>query len=310
VGHQNIVLTMQFYPVKDSLRLITAGEDLCIRVWDLVINKEVVCLRGFMGRITSLAFSNDHKTLIVGAKDGRISFYNAADNYRQIAVMDVVKDMNIPNPLSDQDLEVNALCYITTTKQGLFLAVGTNAGQLALVDLRTQKVCFLEAEFIASEIVHIFYDESEQNLFTYELKLKKSGVKLNKVASKCLFLDELIDIKFMKQLNSDGHASESKYAIMCSNSETLKLYNMMTGDVELYHGHDDIILCIDTHARPGEPTLVLTGAKDNTVRLWTFDPERKFQHRLSCLAVFKGHTENISGVCFAPKKREFFASVG
>lgn len=28
------------------------------------------------------------------------------------------------------------------------------------------------------------------------------------------------------------------------------------------------------------------------------------------MAVFKGHTENISGVCFAPKRCEFFASVG
>ncbi len=28
------------------------------------------------------------------------------------------------------------------------------------------------------------------------------------------------------------------------------------------------------------------------------------------MAVFKGHTENISGVCFAPKNRQFFASVG
>lgn len=47
IGHHNIVLTMQFYPMKDSLRLITAGEDLCVKVWDLVINKEVVSLRGF-----------------------------------------------------------------------------------------------------------------------------------------------------------------------------------------------------------------------------------------------------------------------
>lgn len=46
VGHQNIVLTMQFFPAADSLRLVTAGEDLCLKVWDLVINKEIVTLRG------------------------------------------------------------------------------------------------------------------------------------------------------------------------------------------------------------------------------------------------------------------------
>jgi WD40 repeat protein len=57
VGHQNIVLTMQFYPAKDNLKLITAGEDLCVKVWDLVINKQVASLQGSMGRITSLCFS-------------------------------------------------------------------------------------------------------------------------------------------------------------------------------------------------------------------------------------------------------------
>lgn len=87
-----------------------------------------------MGRITSLCFSQDLKTLIVGAKDGKIAFYNTTDNFRQIAVMDVVKNMGIPNPNADQDLEVNALCYLSL-KSGQYLAVGTNIGQLVLIDL-------------------------------------------------------------------------------------------------------------------------------------------------------------------------------
>ena len=116
VGHQNIVLIMQFFPAKDSLRLITAGEDLVVKVWDLVINKEVASLRGSTGRITSLVVTKDTKTLIVGSKDGTISFYNAADNYRQIAVMHAAKDMGIAKP--SVDLEVNALSFISLGKEG------------------------------------------------------------------------------------------------------------------------------------------------------------------------------------------------
>jgi len=145
VGHQNIVLIMQFFPAKDSLRLITAGEDLCVKVWDLVINKEVASLRGSLGRITSLVVTKDMKTLIVGNKDGKVAFYNVADNYRQIAVFDATKDMGIPK--GDSDLEVNALSFITMAKSQ-YLAVGTNTGQIALVDLSTQKMCFLEEHFI------------------------------------------------------------------------------------------------------------------------------------------------------------------
>jgi WD40 repeat protein len=109
VGHQNIVLVMQFFPAKDSLRLITAGEDLVVKVWDLVINKEVASIRGCMGRITSLVITKDHKTLIVGSKDGKIAFYNVSDNYRQIAVFEA-KSMGIPP--GDVDLEVNALSLL------------------------------------------------------------------------------------------------------------------------------------------------------------------------------------------------------
>lgn len=59
---------------------------------------------------------------------------------------------------------------------------------------------------------------------------------------------------------------------MCSNSETLKLYDTTNSDVELYTGHTDIILCIDVHPRLGY-SLILTGAKDNQIRLWKFNPD-------------------------------------
>ena len=55
--------------------------------------------------------------------------------------------------------------------------------------------------------------------------------------------------------------------------------------------------------------MFLSGAKDNQIRLWLYRPEQDFQKKLDCLAVFQGHNENISGVCFAPKKQQFFASV-
>ena len=86
-------------------------------------------------------------------------------------------------------------------------------------------------------------------MLTFEVVAKKSALKLKKVASKCLYLDEVIDIKFMKQLDDSGKEVESDFAILCSNNETLKLYNIKTGNIELYPGHTDIILCIDTHAK-------------------------------------------------------------
>jgi U3 small nucleolar RNA-associated protein 13 len=92
-------------------------------------------------------------------------------------------------------------------------------------------------------------------LNTYDL-----SKKIKKVGSKCLYLDEVIDIKVFKP--------ENQYALMCSNSETLKLLCVESGEVELYTGHDDLILCLDISE---VNQMCLSGAKDNTIKMWKYD---------------------------------------
>jgi hypothetical protein len=40
-------------PGKDSLRLVSSGEDFVVKVWDMVLNKEIAALKGNKGRVTS-----------------------------------------------------------------------------------------------------------------------------------------------------------------------------------------------------------------------------------------------------------------
>lgn len=89
--------------------------------------------------------------------------------------------------------------------------------------------------------------------------------------------------------------------------------------MELYSGHEDIILSVDIITAKSKQqnedsdcpktSLAVTGAKDNDVRLWQIDLGNKFQKRIICLAVFKGHSSNVSSVYFAPKSAAWFASV-
>ena len=91
------------------------------------------------------------------------------------------------------------------------------------------------------------------------MKGKVKSLKL--VETHSLYLDEVIDIKFI---------NENKQAIVCSNSETLKLYDLEAGTVELYPGHGDIIISLDKfHPQATDGTLdtsrgfILSGAKDS-----------------------------------------------
>jgi WD40 repeat protein len=130
-----------------------------IKVWDLVIKKEIANLRPGLARITSIVFSQDVKTMMVGDKDGRVTFFSVSDNYRTIAAMDAFKDMGLTTPV-----EVNTLCPFTINNHQ-YMALGTNVGQLAIIDLHTQKVCHFESDFISSETIHIFYIEPAEKLY-------------------------------------------------------------------------------------------------------------------------------------------------
>lgn len=135
----------------------------------------------------------------------------------------------------------------------------------------------------------------DQNMFVYEIEVRdKEFARLCLVRSHCLYLDEIIDLRFM---------NSNKHAIMCSNSESLKLIDLDSGNTEIQAGHSDIIMSVDRYQ-----DFIVTGAKDNTCRLWKFDSSKACFNRLKCVAVFKGHTMNITSVSFSPKKGYQFVS--
>lgn len=100
--------------------------------------------------------------------------------------------------------------------------------------------------------------------------------------------------------------NENKEAILCSNSESIKLMDLESGNCEFYPGHTDIILTLDKFGE--EEGWILSGAKDSQMRLWKYDSKAKPFEKIKCVAVFKGHNKNICSVHFSPKKGNQFVS--
>jgi hypothetical protein len=111
--------------------------------------------------------------------------------------------------------------------------------------MKTMQACFKESDYVvSSEVIAVFVHHkqiimvnADQNLFIYDISDEGDAVSLERVFSMCLYLDEVIDVKYI--------SAESRYALLCSNSESLKLLDMKTGEMELYPGHEDIILTLD-----------------------------------------------------------------
>jgi len=54
IGHRGVIVQLQFMPGADTLRLLSAGEDHTVKIWDLVLNKEIAALKGNIGRCTAI----------------------------------------------------------------------------------------------------------------------------------------------------------------------------------------------------------------------------------------------------------------
>jgi len=65
--------------------------------------------------------------------------------------------------------------------------------------------------------------------------------------------------------------------LLCSNNEYIKLLDLNTGDMELYGGHSDIILCLDiSKPQADDSSIFLTGGKDSDIRMWKYMPDAPF----------------------------------
>lgn len=82
---------------------------------------------------------------------------------------------------------------------------------------------------------------------------------LEEEQSKCLFNDEITEVKF---LNTEP------YVVLSSNSEVMKILNYETSRYELCLGHSDIIVALDVFEN-----FIVSGSKDNTLRLWKVEFE-------------------------------------
>lgn len=67
------------------MRLVSAAEDMVVKVWDMVLNTEIATIKGATGgRATCFAFSHDFKTLFVGYRDGSIAFFHTEKEFKML----------------------------------------------------------------------------------------------------------------------------------------------------------------------------------------------------------------------------------
>jgi WD40 repeat protein len=73
-GHKDLVVALAFSPSGD--RLVTAGEDGAVKIWDTTTGQEGLDLRGHPGVARCVAFSPDGRLVAAAGADGTITIWD------------------------------------------------------------------------------------------------------------------------------------------------------------------------------------------------------------------------------------------
>ncbi|GER33485.1 transducin family protein / WD-40 repeat family protein [Striga asiatica] len=136
---------------------------------------------------------------------------------------------------------------------------------------------------------------ADQQFLVYDLEKNADG-GLNLGLRKRLigYNEQIIDIKFLGE--------EEKFIAVATSVEQVRVYDLASMSCSyVLTGHTDVVLCLDTCVQSPGRTLIVTGSKDNTVRLWE-------SHNQRCIGVGIGHMSGIGAVAFSRKSKNFFVS--
>jgi WD40 repeat protein len=99
-------------------RLVAAGDDRLVRVWDVDRQEEMAHLRGHQGRVTALAFAPDNRTLISGGGDRSV----------------VVWDLDTQHERSKVDWDIGWVTAVAISRDGLLVAAAGERGRMVVWD--------------------------------------------------------------------------------------------------------------------------------------------------------------------------------
>lgn len=243
-GHKLSVNLIRWMPNKDhkndKMMIFSASEEGLIKIWDMVLNACIGTLQYHSSQIPAMEFTNDCKTLIVSSRDQKLSFWNLKDNkFNRIGAIRLEEDIE---GMHYVNLQVD-------DKTMPFLITGGTNGTLKILDINNQKYVYEEQDSLKQEIEKVFYIKhlnqimtltTDQVLTYYSIKIDSKSLlpSLERLYSLCLYNDEIIDVKYLK--NYENHI------VMCSNSELVKIVDLETQRNQLLTGHEDIVIAVDT----------------------------------------------------------------
>lgn len=318
-GHDGVVSTVLFHPDSNRSLLFSGSDDGTIRVWDLLAKKCASTLRGHDSTVTSLAFSEDGLTLLAAGRDKVVSLWDL-HNYackKTIPMYEVLESVCVIHSGTvlasqlglDDQLKVTKesaqnIHFITVGERGI-LRIWKSEGSVCLFKQEHSDVTVISDEddsrsgFTAAVMLPLdqgllCVTADQQFLFYYPEKHPEGIFSLTLCRRLVGYNEEIVDMKFLGE--------EENFLAVATNLEQVRVYELASMSCSyVLAGHTETVLCLDTCISSSGRTLIVTGSKDNSVRLW--DSESRH-----CIGVGVGHMGAVGAVAFSRKRQDFFVS--
>ncbi|CAL00677.1 uncharacterized protein An04g01900 [Aspergillus niger] len=304
-GHGGVISALCFFQdmdeVADSIgafRLASGDEEGMVRVWDLNKRKPIASLESHVSVVRSLSYSPAENALLSAGRDKTVIVWDVR-TFKTRRVIPVLES-------------VEAACFVADSELCL---VGGENGRLRVWDCNRGGEVTHEQEAAAEfeAVVAIQYSagmsfamtvHADQTIRLHSLQPLadyKAGSTLEPLPVIRRISgndDDIIDLAYV--------GPDRSMLALATNTESIRVVSVgpsedrpATGegdyfgaDVTHLEGHDDIIICIDVD---WSGHWLVTGAKDNTARLWRLDPKNS---SYTCFAVLTGHAESLGAISF------------
>ena len=280
-----------------SIHLASGGDDGTIRIWDLAKRKATATLESHVSVIRGLDYSSEQRALVSASRDKTV----------------IVWDVGIWKPRKIIPA-LESLESVGFLWAGSYLCTGGEFGRLRVWDTNSGREATQEQERGSETdgIVQLLFHNSEQSILSVRVDQSLILHSTNLLTTlepglsiPCLPVirrisgnhDEIIDLAYVSltgEMLALATNSESIPLVAVANSKEKTPLDDSSpyfgADVALLRGHDGIVICLDVD---WSGCWLVTGAKDNTARLWRIDQANR---SYECFAVFTGHAESLGAV--------------
>jgi len=276
-------------------RLASGAEDGKIRIWDLHKRKSVAVLDSHVSVVRSLQYSQQEKVLVSGSRDKTLIIWDSHKwkAQRTIAAMEGIESTGFV---------ANGRILYSGGENGCIRLWSTSSGQ----ELTQEQEPGIETDEIVNvlhypSLPYLISVHADQVLNFHSLKSAESLVVEEVIEPLPVFRrvsgthDEVIDMAYVGR--------DKSLLALNTNSEDIRIVTLnesdaddatqgryFGADVGLLKGHEDIVICLDVD---WSGHWLVTGAKDNTARLWRLDPQND---SYTCSAVLTGHAESLGAI--------------